>query len=46
MINLYYWPTAVKRAYEVGAQYRGVPATDPEARKSLFGQTAATVRRP
>ena len=35
----------VKRAYEVGTQYRGVPATDPEARKILFGQTAATVRR-
>jgi GST-like protein len=24
----------VKRAYEVGTQYRGVPATDPEARKN------------
>jgi len=35
----------VKRAYEVGTQYRGVPATDPEARKILFGQTAETVRR-
>ncbi len=36
---------AVKKAYEVGKQYRGVPATDPEARKILFGQTADTVRR-
>ena len=36
---------AVIKAYEVGTQYRGVPATDPEARKILFGQTAATVRR-
>jgi len=36
---------AVVKAYEVGTQYRGVPATDPEARKILFGQTADTVRR-
>jgi GST-like protein len=36
---------AVRKAYEVGSQYRGMPATDPEARKVLFGQTAATVRR-
>ncbi len=36
---------AVKRAYELGTQYRTIPATDPEARKILFGQTADTVRR-
>jgi GST-like protein len=40
---------AVKRAYELGAEigkkHGQVPATDPEARKILFGQTAATVRR-
>jgi GSH-dependent disulfide-bond oxidoreductase len=36
---------AVKRAYELGTQFRTIPATDPEARKILFGQTAAVVRR-
>ncbi|HXP29676.1 MAG TPA: glutathione binding-like protein [Stellaceae bacterium] len=36
---------AVKRAYEIGKQYRGAPAIDPAAAKILFGQTAATVRQ-
>jgi GST-like protein len=36
---------AVKRAYEVGTQYRGLPANHPDAAKILFGQTAASVRR-
>jgi len=35
----------VQRAYEIGKQYRGVPANDPAAAKILFGQTAETVRR-
>jgi GSH-dependent disulfide-bond oxidoreductase len=38
---------AVKRAYEKGEVYRSqaIPNTSPEARKVLFGQSAATVRR-
>jgi GSH-dependent disulfide-bond oxidoreductase len=44
--NIMHDRPAVVRAYEIGTHYRGVPATDPEARKILFGQTAATVRRP
>jgi GST-like protein len=35
---------AVKRAYEIGKQYRGAPANDPAAAKILFGQSAATLR--
>ncbi|MDE2167547.1 MAG: glutathione S-transferase N-terminal domain-containing protein [Alphaproteobacteria bacterium] len=38
---------AVKRAYEKGETYRSqaIPNTSPEARKVLFGQSAATVRQ-
>ena len=36
---------AVQRAYERAKEFATVPATDPQARKVLFGQTAETVRR-
>ena len=36
---------AVVRAYEKGKQIRAQPVVDDEARKFLFGQSAATVRR-
>ena len=36
---------AVIRAYEKGKQINTQPTVDEEARKFLFGQTAATVRR-
>jgi len=36
---------AVVRAYEKGKQVNTQPTVDDEARKFLFGQTAATVRR-
>ena len=36
---------AVVRAYEKGKQINTQPTVDDEARKFLFGQTAATVRR-
>jgi GST-like protein len=36
---------AVVRAYEKGQQIRAQPVMDDEARKFLFGQSAATVRR-
>ena len=37
---------ATVRAYEVGEQYRRRDATvDEEAKKVLFGQTAASIRR-
>ena len=36
---------AVQRAYARAKEFRTVPATDPEARKILFGQSAETIRR-
>jgi GST-like protein len=36
---------AVVRAYEKGKQIRAQPVVDDEAKKFLFGQSAATVRR-
>lgn len=36
---------AVQRAYGRAKEFTTVPATDPQARKVLFGQTAETVRR-
>jgi GSH-dependent disulfide-bond oxidoreductase len=33
-----------QRAYARGKEFQGVPATDPDARKILFGQIAASVR--
>jgi GSH-dependent disulfide-bond oxidoreductase len=48
--NLKRWFEAIKarpatvRAYARAAEYRTVPATDEEASKILFGQSAATVR--
>jgi GSH-dependent disulfide-bond oxidoreductase len=49
--NLKRWQEAIKarpatqRAYEKGKQYQNLPPTSEEARKILFGQDAATVRR-
>jgi GSH-dependent disulfide-bond oxidoreductase len=49
--NLKRWQDAIKvrpattRAYEKGKQYQNTPPTSPDARKILFGQDAATVRR-
>jgi GST-like protein len=48
--NLQRWFEAIKarpatvRAYARGAEYRTIPPTGEEARKILFGQSAATVR--
>ena len=45
------WQAAIKarpatqRAYDKGKQYQNLPPTSDEARKILFGQDAATVRR-
>jgi GSH-dependent disulfide-bond oxidoreductase len=45
------WQDAIKarpatlRAYEKGKQFQSTPPTSPDARKILFGQDAATVRR-
>jgi GST-like protein len=50
--NLKRWFEAIKarpavvRAYEIGKQIRSQPVVDDEARKYLFGQSAATVTSP
>ncbi|MGE4167474.1 MAG: glutathione S-transferase N-terminal domain-containing protein [Xanthobacteraceae bacterium] len=36
---------AVKKAYEIGKQYEGQRASDEEARKIMYGQTAASVAK-
>jgi GST-like protein len=36
---------ATERAYEIGKQYATQPVVTDEARRILFGQTAAVVRR-
>jgi GSH-dependent disulfide-bond oxidoreductase len=49
--NLKRWLSAMKarpavlRAYERAKEFQTIPASDPEARKVLFGQTAQSVRR-
>jgi GST-like protein len=49
--NLKRWQDAIKarpatvRAYDKAKQFQNQPPTSPEARKILFGQDAATVRR-